>query len=604
MAKNNQIVLLMSTYQLHIVNYVYSSQIIINMNDLIVNVVSWNGSYWLAGGSSNSGNPVLKSADGYNWTAVSTGLFSSGFYCSGLSWNGSLWVISGTNDVKSATVLGYSRDGVNWTSVSTTLGGGPVEWNSSYFICGGTYNTIDTNISISSDGKTWTSRTIGQYGPITGFAWSGKSWVIVTAPSTPESTSGILYSADGVTWTATSLKNHTYSGVIWAGLNYIAVDSVSNSAFYSNNGVNWYSATGSVSVGTSVVWTKGDNAYIKEQLPTIIGGDGMNTMLYSTDGLVYTGLGTSTFSISCRTVAWNGDIWVAGGEGVNTLAYSYDGKKWTGLGQNVFAVGCYKVVSNGTVWVAMGEGINTIAVSTDGMVWTGLGTSIFDGRGIGIDWNGTRWLAVGSGSLNTLAVSSDAMAMTWTGLGKSVFSALYSVKWALGNWYLGADASGGSTIATSSDIITWTYVTTELTTTCRGISWNGREVVAVGNGSKSVVTSVDGQTWNSVNTSGISGNDVEWNSKEWIIATSGSSPLSVAFDSSGAGIINLFGLSSVSSLLTNAYCAGANNGVGAVVFNNRIYLNAGDKLVVYGPEVYDSSLMSDTSISLNMNLPV
>jgi hypothetical protein len=57
-------------------------------------------------------------------------------------------------------------------------------------------------------------------------------------------------------------------------------------------------------------------------------------------------------------------------------------------------------------------------------------------------------------------------------------------------------------------------------------------------------------------------------------------------------------------MLTNAYCVGANNRVGAFVPNNRLYMNAGDILTVYGPAAYDGSITQDTSISLNMNLPV
>jgi hypothetical protein len=575
----------------------------INIKDLVVNVIRWNGSYWLLGGSSASGaNQLLKSADGYNWTSVATGLFtSSNLYCNGLAWNGSLWVVSGRNNSNASTVLGYSTNGTTWTSVSTSIGGGPVEWNSSYFLCGGLNSATNTNVEISSDGKTWSSVTIGTYGPVTGITWSGKSWVIVTAPSNTATTAGILYSADGVTWTPTSLRNRSYVGTVWSGLNYVAVDT-NGAAVYSNDGVSWYSSGGSVSPGLNVAWTQADVATVKEQLPTIIGGDGTNTMLYSTDGLVYTGLGKSTFSVACRSVAWNGNIWVAGGEGANTLAYSYDGKRWTGLGNSVFSGGCNKVISNGTVWVALGWGTNTIAKSTDGMVWTGLGTSVFDASGISVDWNGSQWLAVGSGTSNRVATSSDAT--SWTGLGNSLFSSPRCVKWALGSWYVGADASGGSTIAKSTNTSSWTYVTTNLTTVCRGISWNGREVVAVGNGTNTIVTSVDGQTWNSVATTGITSNGVEWNGKEWIFATSGSSPLSVAVDGSTAGNITRFDVPSVSSLLTNSYCVGANSGVGTTVFNSRIYLNAGNKLVIYGPEVYDSSLMSDTSISLNMNLPV
>jgi hypothetical protein len=80
--------------------------------------------------------------------------------------------------------------------------------------------------------------------------------------------------------------------------------------------------------------------------------------------------------------------------------------------------------------------------------------------------------------------------------------------------------------------------------------------------------------------------------------------VNVAISSLVAGTINVFSVAGSSSLLTNGLCVGANSGIGARVFNNRLYLNAGNKLVVCGPEAYDAALFSDTSISLNMNLPV
>jgi len=71
-----------------------------------------------------------------------------------------------------------------------------------------------------------------------------------------------------------------------------------------------------------------------------------------------------------------------------------------------------------------------------------------------------------------------------------------------------------------------------------------------------------------------------------------------------AGTVHLSAVANSGSLLTNGLCVGANSGVGAKVFRNRVYLNAGNKLVIYGPEAYDANLAPDTSISLNMNLPV
>jgi hypothetical protein len=249
----------------------------------------------------------------------------------------------------------------------------------------------------------------------------------------------------------------------------------------------------------------------------------------------------------------------------------------------------------------MGAGTNTIATSTDGMNWYGLGTAVFDGSGVGIDWNGSQWLAVGNGSTNTIAVSSDPMAQTWTGLGNTVFySGMQCVKWMIGKWFVGADASGTSSIASSLDGATWTSMNTSsnLSTSCRSISWNGREAIATGFGTVNSITSTDGVNWSTVSTSGITGGyGVEWNGTTWIITGAGTSIINTATDSSV-----VFG--NASQLLTQGYCVGANSGIGAKVFNSRIYMNAGEKLVVYGPEYYDEALMSDTSITMNMNLPV
>jgi hypothetical protein len=397
---------------------------------------------------------------------------------------------------------------------------------------------------------------------------------------------------------------YSYAGVLWSGTNYVAITSSGN-ALYSYDGLNWRVATGG-SFGSNIAWTKSNEATFRAKQPTIVGGTGTaNTMLYSSDGVIFRGLGTSIFSTACRTVAWNGDIWVAGGEGsANTLAYSYDGKTWTGLGKSVFSTGCYKVVSNGTVWVAMGAGSNTIATSTDGMNWVGLGVNVFDGSGVGVDWNGRQWLAVGNGSVNTLAISSDLMATSWTGLGKTVFTAgLQCVKWMMGAWFVGADSNRTTTIQSSSDGTNWTAITNGLTNSCRSVSWNGREAIATGNGtSANIIVSRDGVTWTSVSVSGITGGyGVEWNGVEWVVASGGSqATVNIVADASG----NMNAFANSSAALTQGYCVGANSRVGAKVFYSRVYLNGGDKLVVYGPEYYDLALASDTSISMNMNLPV
>jgi hypothetical protein len=106
------------------------------------------------------------------------------------------------------------------------------------------------------------------------------------------------------------------------------------------------------------------------------------------------------------------------GQGTNSIAYSSDGINWTGLGTTIFSGAGYGVEWNGTRWVAVGNGINIIAYSSDGITWTGLGTTIFSATGNGVAWNGGKagvfmnpnplvLNANGAGLSNRLDVSAD-----------------------------------------------------------------------------------------------------------------------------------------------------------------------------------------------------
>ena len=62
-------------------------------------------------------------------------------------------------------------------------------------------------------------------------------------------------------------------------------------------------------------------------------------IVYSEDGVTWTGSlsGDAAFSGGiCKTVAWNGTIWVAGGYGANFIATSSDGITWTGSANGSF----------------------------------------------------------------------------------------------------------------------------------------------------------------------------------------------------------------------------------------------------------------------------
>jgi hypothetical protein len=465
-----------------------------------------------------------------------------------------------------STYLLYSGDGINWAQSSYTLGGGPVEWNGSYFVCGGpgpeiTLNTTTTNISLSTDGINWNMQTIGNYGIVKGIAWNGNIWVLTTNSN---STVGIITSYNGSTWTGVGSipSGYTYTGIEWNGLTFI-INTTGNTILTSYDGINWNTTTLSQQNGVGITWTNPNIGNMNIIQPTIVGGSGtFNTMAYSLDGINYRNLGNNIFTTSCNSVAWNGNIWVAGGRGnINTLAYSYDGLLWTGIGMQIFSSACYKLL-----------------------------------------WNGKMWLACGAGNVNTLATSVDGK--TWIGLGKTTFTtACNSVLWMSNMWVAGG--TGGNVLAYSTNTNIWTQSSSTIFSSTNSIYWNGSIAVAVGTGTgNTIATSTDGGiTWTGSGTSifTISGNGISWNTKRWIAVGSGENTIA----NSSNGLV-WYGAYNNNTIFANGtgLSVGTNSKLGPVVVNSSIYFNTNDRLVINGPNYYDGSIANNTSISFNLNLPI
>ena len=570
-----------------------------------VNIIKWNGRQWLMGTTSQSTNQVMMSYCGYNWFPTTVSSFAEANYpCNGIAWNNTLWVVSGLTFF--GTYLLYSGDGVNWQQASTTLGGGPVEWNGSYFICGGTGTGSATNISKSTDGINWSSQNIGNFGIVQGIAQNGNLWVITTNSTT---TTGIFISNDGNNWRGVGGIPSTYShtGVVWNGIAFI-VNTTTNIIRQSYDGNNWTSVSTSFQSGNQLIWTNPNAGQMNILQPTLIGGVGTyTTMAYSLDGIYYISLGNNIFSTACNAIAWNGSIWVAGGEGTNTLAYSNNGILWTGVGTAIFSVACYGVTWNGTIWLATGSGGNTFATSTDGKKWMGLNTNIIDISAISTDWNGTAWVAVGNGTNNTIAYSSsvNATANTWVGLGKTSFTNTgYGIRWMANRWV--AVGKGSNTFVFSNSVIpsnNWVSSSSGVfSNSANNLFWNGNIAVAVGSGpsGNTIATSTDGMSWRGIGNTALAtaGYGVYWNTQRWVAGGSGANSVVYSYN----GNIWYNGITNI-NMLSTVNCVSSNSKMGPIVVNGSIYLNTGDSLVVTTPSVVDSGLSSDTAISINMNLP-
>lgn len=381
---------------------------------------------------------------------------------------------------------------------------------------------------------------------------------ILIAGGTSQTTT-LAYSYNGGnSWTPLKFTALTSSclGLAYGSDKWIAVgEGLLASIVYSYNGSIWYP------VGKNIFTIRGRSVAWNGSL-WVGAGEGTHTLAYSKDGLNWTGLGSTIFTLG-NSVAWNGSQWLATGSGSNTLAYSSDGLSWTGIGSTIFTRG-NSVAWGNSNWVATGSGSNTLAYSANGSVWTGLGSTVFT-EGVAVAWNGLQWMA---GGRSQLAVSSDGV--NWTNRNIStILSSVNGITYASSNWAVtgvpltdafaysmdGSNWSGrtvstiftqgfsiasrgsgatpynflpiiacGATISRSTDGTTWTPVTNPFTSTVSCAAWNGSFWVAGGTGTYQLAYSTNGTSWTGVTLANmISVLSVAWGRGKWIACGTGAS---------------------------------------------------------------------------------
>lgn len=173
-----------------------------------------------------------------------------------------------------------------------------------------------------------------------------------------------------------------------------------NTIVYSNdNGVTW-----TPSPNCNNIFNNSCNSIAYNGSRWIAGGQGLNTLAYSDDGInwIKSNNGNSLFDY-VNTVVWGNGMWIAGGYGPTKMAYSYNGIDWisSSSGNNLFFGGCSKITFGNSMFVACAKigfyNLTTIlGYSRDGINWTQANpsnlTSIND---IGYSKSLNQWLAVG-----------------------------------------------------------------------------------------------------------------------------------------------------------------------------------------------------------------
>jgi hypothetical protein len=326
---------------------------------------------------------------------------------------GSGWVIGGTYNLTSTVT---TNTGSGYTDTNTVNYSIVINNNKVNMIARGIGDSSGVS-AYSTDGMNWISNS--SIPMLNCVAWNGNIWL----GGASYSATPIFFSVNGINWFPANYVPVNYvNGIAWNGTIWVAIGGGANAIVYSSDGINWTGSnisTTIISNGSGIAWNgeiwvavgQGISGYLTD-----------NTIAYSSDGINWNASNNSTniFPIYAKDIAWNGSIWVAVGNslgnGTYSMAYSTDGINWTGSNNSttIFSNYVNGIAWNGKIWVAVGSGANSIAYSTDGINWTGSNnsTTIFSNGGSGITWNGEIWVAVGNGT-NSIAYSTDGI--NWTG---------------------------------------------------------------------------------------------------------------------------------------------------------------------------------------------
>jgi hypothetical protein len=241
---------------------------------------------WIAVGADGfvaGGNSILRSADGITWSpAGPTRFTSSGF---GVAWGNNLWVAVGNNPA----LLYSTTDGLTWSSAGVTgfgTAGTCIAYGNGRWVAGA------PGLVTSLDGLAWSTcagTTFAPSGSAAGVAYDGTGrWVAVgsdqTSPTLP--TVSIVTSTDGINWVSAT------SGGFTGSLGGSGVD------------------------------------YSPQQGRWVAGGNGTSSILVSSDGQNWSGVGVTGAPASVNSVLWTGTRWIATGGSPKTICWSLDGYTW------------------------------------------------------------------------------------------------------------------------------------------------------------------------------------------------------------------------------------------------------------------------------------
>ena len=259
------------------------------------------------------------------------------------------------------------------------------------------------------------------------------SRIVILADSTSTSTSAIIYSSDGINWTAANAPaNKNWYSVIWVPelFKFIACSFTSGSSTnqfsYSSDGITWTAVNApSTNALSSICWAP----EIKTLVAVSNNSSTTNSISYSYDGITWTGTNGPT-AINYNSVSWSNSLKLfvavsdASSSVTNAYAYSSDGITWSGTNApstQIWTSVCWSRELSMFVTVAnnTSSSTNTAAYSSNGTTWTAVNSVAAK------NWGTVLWVA----ELGIFV----ALAKESTAVNNSVMYSINGTSWVAGN---------------------------------------------------------------------------------------------------------------------------------------------------------------------------
>lgn len=299
----------------------------------IATVNSWRAVAWspslglfVAVSESGTGNRVMSSPDGINWTLRTSAADAS---WQGLAWSPSLGLFVAVGDSGTTSCVMTSPNGINWTirTGAAALSWRAVTWSPSLglFVAvasSGTGNRVMT----STNGTSWTARTSAANNDWRAVTWSPELSLFVAVAITGTG-NRVMTSPNGITWTArNAAADVSWRGVAWSPPLelFVAVSTDgTNRVMTSPDGITWTlrkAATDDVNY-IGVIWSPELSLFV-----AVGATNGDNRMMTSSNGIDWQISSISSPDTNFISVAWSSTlsmfVAVGGGTtGANSAAY-------------------------------------------------------------------------------------------------------------------------------------------------------------------------------------------------------------------------------------------------------------------------------------------